>query len=670
MGTTLRRNPPRRRSRGPLRAPFLVALASVAVASACGTASRAPAPAAPAGAPSLPPVPEVRGALAIDVVHPPAGETVPAVDSTFVFGSVGSGDATLEVNGVPVPVAANGAWIAFLPLPRDGRYELVARLDGRSDTVMHQVEVARPEPIEAVVGRLGIVPGSIRPLGPVTVVQGERLEASVRATPGAEVALLLPGGTRVPLTEEPAAERHVGFALDRTVPQEGVSRYSGLFRAEAPLFHPAADGDGETPALAPEGCRNAEGTGASDPALLELTLGGDTLRVPFPTCIAVLAPAELRAATVDTDRPDSMAVGRLAPGGDQAWEYFWWSGTPLALDGEVPGYFRVRLAEDLHAWISRGDVVLGPGASPPPRGEVGPAIELEPTDDGVEIRFHGTDLGPYRVEPSERGLGVEFYGATGRPAFVGHGAGEGFVDRVHWDQVTDERFRFQVDLHEPLWGFRHHRDARGRLVVELRRPPRVDPEDPFRGLLIAVDAGHPPGGAVGPTRLKEAEVTLPVSRRLVRLLEERGARVVEVRPDTATLGLFDRVMAVQESGADLSVSVHFNAFPDGVDPFPNNGTAVFYFWPQAVPLARHLQRALVAELGLRDVGIRFQNLAMARIGWMPAVLTESLFMMIPLQEAALRDETVLQRIAEAHVRGLERFLTEAGRGRTDADTPP
>jgi N-acetylmuramoyl-L-alanine amidase len=38
------------------------------------------------------------------------------------------------------------------------------------------------------------------------------------------------------------------------------------------------------------------------------------------------------------------------------------------------------------------------------------------------------------------------------------------------------------------------------------------------------------------------------------------------------------------------------------------------------------------------------------------VLTETMFLMIPEQEAALRDPRVHQRIAEAHLRGLVAFL--------------
>jgi N-acetylmuramoyl-L-alanine amidase len=47
---------------------------------------------------------------------------------------------------------------------------------------------------------------------------------------------------------------------------------------------------------------------------------------------------------------------------------------------------------------------------------------------------------------------------------------------------------------------------------------------------------------------------------------------------------------------------------------------------------------------------------------MPAVLSETLFMMIPEHEAALADPTVQRRIAAAHVRALEAFAaSRAGR---------
>jgi N-acetylmuramoyl-L-alanine amidase len=93
-----------------------------------------------------------------------------------------------------------------------------------------------------------------------------------------------------------------------------------------------------------------------------------------------------------------------------------------------------------------------------------------------------------------------------------------------------------------------------------------------------------------------------------------------------------------------------------VNPFRNHGTMMLFFWEHSLDFARHLQREILHELGLPDLGVRYQDVAIARTSWMPSVLTESLFMMFPQQEAALRDPAVQERIAAAHVRAMESFL--------------
>jgi N-acetylmuramoyl-L-alanine amidase len=95
-----------------------------------------------------------------------------------------------------------------------------------------------------------------------------------------------------------------------------------------------------------------------------------------------------------------------------------------------------------------------------------------------------------------------------------------------------------------------------------------------------------------------------------------------------------------------------------VNPFSSHGTSTFYYHPQSLPLARAVQRELVRELGLRDLGIGLANLAMVRPTWAPAVLTESAFMMIPEQERLLRSGEFRRREARAILRGIERFLEE------------
>src|SRR5690606_36042096 len=69
---------------------------------------------------SLPQVPALQGDLRIDVVYPGEGAAIAVSGSTFIFGNIGRGDATLTINGAPVEVAANGAWLAYLPIPSNG----------------------------------------------------------------------------------------------------------------------------------------------------------------------------------------------------------------------------------------------------------------------------------------------------------------------------------------------------------------------------------------------------------------------------------------------------------------------------------------------------------------------------------------------------------------------
>src|SRR6266542_1489763 len=70
-----------------------------------------PGAAAPEPPGRLPPVPPVRGPLRLDVAYPPKGAVIAVEDSSFLLGSVGDGTAQLTVNGTPVRVWPNGAFL-------------------------------------------------------------------------------------------------------------------------------------------------------------------------------------------------------------------------------------------------------------------------------------------------------------------------------------------------------------------------------------------------------------------------------------------------------------------------------------------------------------------------------------------------------------------------------
>jgi N-acetylmuramoyl-L-alanine amidase len=590
------------------------------------------------------------------VVHPAPGAALGVRDSTFIFGTTGTGEARLTIDGAPVPVEPNGAFLAYLPVPAAGRYHLVATAGG--ETVTLEREVVLPPPLTTFPpDTAAILAGSITPRGGWTALPRERIEVGFRGAPGGAAALILPSGQRVPLVERqlmvepsPAAETFTttpATSEGRRVP--GLSSYSGYFSAE-PLA--AADTTIPWPTLP------AERAAPDRTAILELVVDDDTAHAPLPLNLALADPERPTVAAALAPPPPAgsgVVVGRPGPG--YTYAYFWPEGTRLALTGERNGEYRVRLTPELDAWVARNQVQLLPEGTTPPSGAVG-TLRLTPAPGYVDLRIALQDRLPYQVTEGERTLEVTLYGGVADTDWVLYGPADPLIRRAEWRQPTTGTYQAVLHLEQRPWGYQTFWASNGDLILRVRRPPSIDRDHPLRGLLIAIDPGHPPAGANGPTGLTEAEANLAIALELRPLLEQAGARVLMTRTDMTPLGLAERTNMATEANADLLVSIHNNAFPEGVNPFRNNGTIVYFNHPQSLELARALQSSLLEEFGLRDLGIGRADLALVRPTWMPAVLTESFFMMIPLQEAALRDPEVQERLARAHLRGIESFLRE------------
>jgi N-acetylmuramoyl-L-alanine amidase len=395
-------------------------------------------------------------------------------------------------------------------------------------------------------------------------------------------------------------------------------------------------------------------------ATIELARGRDTLRMPLAASIGVLPPGETRVAIAAGDRPDSTVIAQALPGTGTPYQWFFPVGTVFTVTGEREGFYRVRLTDEQEVWIDQKSIRLLPPGALPPAGTVG-TVRVVPQADWVDLRLSTSGRLPHRVSVDGNTLTVEVYGARTRTNWAHYGPEDPFVRRLSWEQARTDVFAARLEVAEPVWGWKSFYDAGGTLVVRIRRSPRIDRDRPLAGRFIAVDAGHPPGGAIGPTRLTEADANLAVAKRLVRMLQQAGARVLETRPDTAAVALNIRTVLAERANVELLVSIHNNAFPDGVNPFTNAGTAAFYNAPQSMELARGLQHELLGELGLRDLGIARADLALVRDTWFPSSLTETMFLMVPQQEAALRDPAVQERIARAHLRAIEAFLRSRAR---------
>lgn len=83
-------------------------------------------------------------------------------------------------------------------------------------------------------------------------------------------------------------------------------------------------------------------------------------------------------------------------------------------------------------------------------------------------------------------------------------------------------------------------------------------------LTIVVDAGHggKDPGATARTGLKEKNVVLDISKRLNRILEDKGVKVVMTRSRDEFITLQERTQIASRSKADLFVSIHANSNPN------------------------------------------------------------------------------------------------------------
>lgn len=381
------------------------------------------------------------------------------------------------------------------------------------------------------------------------------------------------------------------------------------------------------------------------------TVKRDTL----PTQYALIAPA------VVADDTDKVAIGRPAPGSGQAYKWFLFPGTPVKVTGNRGDFSRIELDSAAPIWVQKTDIAVQPaGYSPPPR-VAGAATRVESSTDWVDVVIPTNTPPAYLAEETDRSISVLLYGTT-LESFVSAlpMAADSFVAGVY---VATEpaRIRYTISLKRAPYGYLAMYQN-GEFRFRVRRPPVIaDSANPLRGLTITVDPGHPPAGTTGPTSFYEGEAVLAVGLKLRDLLVQKGVNVVMTRTtmDPVDLGL--RPIISRRANAQAFVSLHLDAEPDGVNPYTHAATACYYFWPHSQTLAQLTFATLATEMKLPPLGAKFQNLAVARGTWMPAILCEGGFLIQPDVEAAMRTPEYQEAYARGILAGLESYFASLAR---------
>ena len=237
-----------------------------------------------------------------------------------------------------------------------------------------------------------------------------------------------------------------------------------------------------------------------------------------------------------------------------------------------------------------------------------------------------------------------------------------------------------------------------RSVAPVLRPgfgldPRPAPK------VIVLDAGHggqDPGRVNTPLKINEKTLTLDVARRVRRLLEADGFKVVLTRESDTFIALPQRAAASNLARADAFVSIHFNALPQdartaGVEvyTFPPRGQRSTNSWSpgakedaeqHASPvhrvdgwsalLAHSLHGRLVGDLKAPDRGRKLMHLAVLRPLQAPGVLVECGFLTSEAEARRIATPEYRQQLAAALAAGIRDYARAVEAARRPARASP
>lgn len=542
-----------------------------------------------------------------------------AAQATFIIGSVIDPKAAFTINGQTITVHADGGFNAYLPIA-PGTFTFHAELALATGTVVAERSILVPVPTPPLpAGKLYIDPASPTPKANFELRAGDWLSPHLRATPGQR------------------ARWRVGRQPWREMREGGAGNYDDAWQAPPGLAFAAA---------------NVE---------YELSKGWSSVDAKSPATVAVLDSTP-PLATIKTT---PAGVVSLRTGPTNGFLLFPFPGTRLLATGRDGASIRVRISQDMTGWVAAKDVDLSTGTAPS-RAVTG-GVGVVRSDRGAALKIALSERAVVDVQPDDDmgGLTIRLHGTVLHTNWASNEAPE-VVREVRWRQESTDVVAFRVLLAPgvKLWGWTPSYEG-SSLKVEIRRPPAIDPRHPLKGVRVMLDPGHMPSlpGATGPLWTREMDANYAIMLALKRRLERSGAVVLPTRDSPEhELSLVDRPLLAVDRGADLFVSLHNNAIPDGENPYAKpHGFMIFYYHPQSLELAREVSSAFKAEITLPDEGLKWADFLVTRLTAMPSILVENAFINSPEQEKMLNDPLFRESLARAAATGIERFLTGAAR---------
>jgi N-acetylmuramoyl-L-alanine amidase len=188
--------------------------------------------------------------------------------------------------------------------------------------------------------------------------------------------------------------------------------------------------------------------------------------------------------------------------------------------------------------------------------------------------------------------------------------------------------------------------------------PTPPPAPPRAAHFIAVDAGHgghDTGAINSQAGINEKTITLAISVKLKKVLEERGHRVRLTRSDDTFVELSRRAEIANTAGVEIFVSIHCNSAETptaaGIESYHHTNAT------NGKVLATKIHEKIIAAFpGHANRGVKPANFVVLKETQMPACLIETEFISNNQQAQFLKDPANQQKMAAAMADGIAAYF--------------
>lgn len=196
------------------------------------------------------------------------------------------------------------------------------------------------------------------------------------------------------------------------------------------------------------------------------------------------------------------------------------------------------------------------------------------------------------------------------------------------------------------------------------------------GYKVAIDAGHGSNtaGKRHPDGYREHYSNVQMAYYLEQILSKNGIQTLKVSwndansKDDADVALTTRQKQIKSFGADISVSIHANAYGDGKSYNSAAGVVTYYhktasYAKDSAKLASLVQKEMIKGTKQLDRGTRTDAFAMCNcsaMGTKASVLVETAFMTNSKEAELLKSDSFCRECAKEMAQGIFNYLGVSG----------